>query len=119
MIHHCRVGSRIQAIPPEKIRGLGIPAPLLVFQKLLPHEELGNARSGEQNPHRETRPAARVPRPPVGRVGKVWDSLVGSYLDDVMILNAGNGLPGMAEALRIESTSDAVEIDSGMLTGCR
>jgi hypothetical protein len=41
MIHHCGIGSRVQAISPKKIRRLGIPAPLLVFQKLLPHEELG------------------------------------------------------------------------------
>ena len=44
------------------------------------------------------------------------NALVGSYLDDVMILDAGDGLPPMTEALRIESASDASEIDRGLLT---
>ena len=53
MIHHGRIGSSVQSGPPEKIGRRRIPAPLLVFQELLTHEELRNSGSGEQNPHGE------------------------------------------------------------------
>src|SRR6266851_9554413 len=61
----------------------------------------------------------RVPRPPVGRIGEIWNSLVAAYLDDVVILDTSDGLPAMAEAPGVESTSDAIEIDCGLLTSSR
>src|SRR5690348_15478307 len=116
MVNHRGIGAGIQTIPPKKIGRFGIAAPLLVFQKLLPHKELRNARSGEQNSHRETCPATCVPGSRIGRISQPWDSWVGSHFDDVVILNTGDSLPTMAEAPSIERTSDAVEVDSGLRT---
>ena len=52
-----------------------IPTPLLVFEKLLTHEDLGNAGSGQQTAQCDSRAAARIPATAVAesaRYGMRW-----------------------------------------------
>src|ERR1700675_1486289 len=115
MIHHGLVTAGIHARPPNQIGRLGIPVPLLVFQEFLTHEELRYSRSSEQKTGGKSRAAASVPGARVRTIGQSGNSWVASYGYEGVVFDAGEGLPGVWEALGIEIVGDGVEIHKSAL----
>ena len=75
-----------------------IPSPLLVFQEFLSHEQLRNPGCSEQDTHRKTCPAGRIPRALVRGIGQRGDTVLLAYFDDVMIFNARTSLPTVRQS---------------------
>src|ERR1700730_910468 len=100
----------MQTRPPNQIRRLRVPTPLLVFKKLLPHEKLWDSGRGEEQTRREPRAATRIPGTLVRAITQSGDARVRAHFHDVMIFHARDRLPSMGKALGVEIASDSIEI---------
>ena len=80
-----------QPVPPNQQLWPTLPVgPVLVFQKLLAHEDHRHAGCGEQNPCGDFRPAPRVPGTCVDRIGQRGDARLAISMikiKQVVILN--------------------------------
>src|SRR5580704_9775767 len=116
MIHHSLVTAGFETVPTNEMgRVSGIAAPWIGCEKLLAHEQLGDSWSRQEHSCRESRAAAGAPRSGVQAVGQSGYARVAAGSDDVVIFDAGHGLPGVREIRREKICRDGVEIHRGVL----
>jgi hypothetical protein len=110
------VVGAVDAVPPDQQILREVPAPLLIFKEFLAHEELRNPGRRQQQRIGYAGATARVPGALVVSISDARDTLLVSLLDDVMILDAGDGSPAMIHAGREQRGSDGVKVSAGSCT---
>ena len=83
LVGHMLVTSLKPLPPNQQLRPTRPVGPILVFQKLLPHEDHRHAGRREQNTGSYFRAATRIPGPRIGRVGKRGDTRLPVAVADV------------------------------------
>jgi hypothetical protein len=72
---------------------LEVIGPLLVFEKLLAHEQHRHAGRGQADAGRDARAAAAEPRARVGRVAQPCHTFFAVPIDDVVVLGSLHETP--------------------------
>jgi hypothetical protein len=107
----------LQPFPPNLMGASRFIVPGLVFEDLLPHEQVRNAHGRQQEPLGHARSASRVPGTGVGAVGQPGHSVVTPPVDQVMIFYALHRPPGVGQPRRRQFPGYAVHLDEGSRTG--
>src|SRR5260370_410086 len=102
VIPHGGIRWRVEAVPRQQVWPARIDVPGLLLEKFLAHENLGNAGGGQENGGRDAAAASRVPGAVIGRVGQRRQPRVAACQDEVMVLETGDGAPGVVERGRIK-----------------